>query len=54
MFLIYLRLPFSQALAPDLLDLDLGEAQSSTIPESQDLVVSKQTYPLHLVMRLSQ
>ena len=29
-----------QALAVDLLDLDIGEAQPASVPESQDLVVS--------------
>lgn len=29
-----------KALAPDLLDLDLGEAQPARVPDAQDLVVS--------------
>lgn len=33
-------LPLLQALAVDLLDLDIGEAQPASVPESQDLVVS--------------
>lgn len=31
---------YHQAQAPDLLDLDIGEAHTASVPDAQDLVVS--------------